>query len=244
MMTPYGPANPNAYIVPVPHDCVGLIIGKGGETIRNLQIQSGAKIQVAKKEIQGTKMRNVFIEGTFERFELAKKLIDEIVHEARRLNKTQNPNVQVSINQEVNPFPGPHVPFPIPNSLTGLIIGKSGDTIKQIHNRCGAYVFIPKYSDPNSGERILELSGSEEQIERARKEIQKVLSNAAYVKTSHFNNFNNQSNTSDSTYSSDVAPNDKRQDDFNVPSTSASEDAIYKYMETLIKNKDVILNNQ
>jgi hypothetical protein len=46
--------------------------------------------------------------------------------------------------------------------LTGLIIGKNGDTIKQLHNRCGAYVFIPKHIDPNSTERILELSGTEE----------------------------------------------------------------------------------
>jgi len=34
MMTPYGPPSPYAYIIPVPNDCVGLIIGKGGETIR------------------------------------------------------------------------------------------------------------------------------------------------------------------------------------------------------------------
>jgi KH domain len=84
------------------------------------------------------------------------------VSEAKRLNKSQTPNFNVSINSEVNPFPGPHLPYPIPNTLTGLIIGKNGDTIKQLHNRCGAYVFIPKYSDPNTGERILELSGSEE----------------------------------------------------------------------------------
>jgi hypothetical protein len=34
MMTPYGPPNAMAYIIPVPNDIVGLIIGKGGETIR------------------------------------------------------------------------------------------------------------------------------------------------------------------------------------------------------------------
>jgi len=44
MMTPYGPPSANAYILPVPNDCVGLIIGKGGETIRQLQQESGAKI--------------------------------------------------------------------------------------------------------------------------------------------------------------------------------------------------------
>lgn len=44
MMTPYGPPSPMAYIIPVPNDIVGLIIGKGGETIRQLQLESGAKI--------------------------------------------------------------------------------------------------------------------------------------------------------------------------------------------------------
>lgn len=36
MMTPYGPPSAIAYIIPVPDDVVGLIIGKGGETIRHL----------------------------------------------------------------------------------------------------------------------------------------------------------------------------------------------------------------
>ena len=44
MMTPYGAPSPNAYVIPVPNDIVGLIIGKGGETIRQLQLESGAKI--------------------------------------------------------------------------------------------------------------------------------------------------------------------------------------------------------
>ena len=34
MMTPYGPPSAQAYIIPVPNDIVGLIIGKSGETIR------------------------------------------------------------------------------------------------------------------------------------------------------------------------------------------------------------------
>lgn len=44
LMTPYGPPSPYAYIIPVPNDIVGLIIGKQGETIRKLQADSGAKI--------------------------------------------------------------------------------------------------------------------------------------------------------------------------------------------------------
>lgn len=46
LMTPYGPPDRNARILPVPNDCVGLIIGKNGETIRRLHRETGCKIQV------------------------------------------------------------------------------------------------------------------------------------------------------------------------------------------------------
>lgn len=45
-MTPYGPPDRSARILPVPNDCVGLIIGKNGETIRKLHRETGCKIQV------------------------------------------------------------------------------------------------------------------------------------------------------------------------------------------------------
>ena len=79
MMTPYGPPSALAYIIPIPDDCVGLIIGKGGETIRQLQLESGAKVQVAKKMIEDTGMRNVLVEGPDEKFQRAKEMIEEIV---------------------------------------------------------------------------------------------------------------------------------------------------------------------
>jgi far upstream element-binding protein len=85
LLTPYGPPSPYAYIIPVPNECVGLIIGKGGETIRYLQMKSGSKIQVAKKEIPGTSLRNVFIEGPPDKFEGARILIEEIVDEHRKI---------------------------------------------------------------------------------------------------------------------------------------------------------------
>lgn len=37
MTTPYGPPGSDATIIPIPNDCVGLVIGKGGETIKLLQ---------------------------------------------------------------------------------------------------------------------------------------------------------------------------------------------------------------
>ena len=72
MMTPYGPPSANAYIIPVPDDIVGLVIGRGGDTIRHLQLESGAKIQVALKTVAETGMRNVFVEAPDDKYRKAK----------------------------------------------------------------------------------------------------------------------------------------------------------------------------
>ena len=86
MMTPYGPPSALAYIIPVPNDIVGLIIGKSGETIRQLQQESGAKIQVAKKEVAATNCRNVFVEGPDDKYRKAKEMIDDIIRVQRQSN--------------------------------------------------------------------------------------------------------------------------------------------------------------
>ena len=85
LLTPYGPPSPQAYVIPVPNECVGLIIGKGGEMIRALQLESGAKIQVAKSMIPDTSQRNVFVEGPLDKYDLAKQLIDSIIDEHFKL---------------------------------------------------------------------------------------------------------------------------------------------------------------
>jgi far upstream element-binding protein len=89
MMTPYGAPSPYAYIIPVPNDTVGLIIGKNGETIRKLQNDSGAKIQVAKVPIRDKNIRNVFVEAEHEKYILAKESIDKIIADHKRANDPQ-----------------------------------------------------------------------------------------------------------------------------------------------------------
>lgn len=62
LTTPYGPPSDSAYILEVPNDCVGLVIGKEGETIKNIAKRSGAfKVQVATANAPGSKCRNIFV---------------------------------------------------------------------------------------------------------------------------------------------------------------------------------------
>ena len=127
MMTPYGAPSPYAYTIPVPNDAVGLIIGKNGETIRRLQNESGARIQVAKMEIKDSNMRNVFVEGSHEKYLIAKEQIDIVITEHRRANDTK-----IFIG-ESNPFPGkPTKKVEVSDKYVGLVIGKQSETLKQI----------------------------------------------------------------------------------------------------------------
>lgn len=166
MMTPYGPPSPYAYIIPVPNDCVGLVIGKGGETIRLLQADSGAKIQVAKKEIPNTNLRNVFVEGTPEKYQKAKELIEDIIKEHRR---AVDPLIHVG---DSNPFLGNPERIKVPDKFVGLIIGKSGENLKGIAARTNAKIFVPQRNlNPDAEDRVIELIGDPHCIEMARTEI-------------------------------------------------------------------------
>lgn len=174
MLTPYGPPSPYAYIVPVPNDCIGLIIGKRGETIRRLQQDSGAKIQVAKKEREETKERYVFVEGTEDKYNHAKQLIDEIVDEWKKIH------CKPDIPLESKPVGGPHSQtIPIPNNIIGLLTGDHNlrtdpnheEIIPLIYNKYNVKVYIPDTTD-GSGNRNIEVGGdSKESVVRALDEM-------------------------------------------------------------------------
>ena len=121
--------------------------------------------QIAKKEIPNTDVRNVFIEGPPEKYEIAKRLIEDII--AEQIYLKQN----FSHMGEINPFPGPHTLLRIPNKMVGLIIGKNGETVKTIHQKTGCYIFIPKDSKPGEDYRELELSGPAQSVEICKREI-------------------------------------------------------------------------
>ena len=171
LTTPYGPPSPDAFIIPVPNDCVGLVIGKGGETIKHLQTESGAKkVQVAADSAPGSNVRNVFVEGDRESYERVKRMLHEVVEQQQKLKQAMtgvSTNNQMGLRTEVQ----------VPDNLVGLIIGRGGETIKGINLRSGAVVFIPKECEPGKTDRILVLSGDSSQVEQARQEIMQIVEN-------------------------------------------------------------------
>jgi hypothetical protein len=81
LMTKDGPPEKNSRYYKAPNDCINSIIGRDGETIRKIELESNCKIKIGKAPIPNTKMRYIFIEGSEENYQIAKGLIEKIIGE-------------------------------------------------------------------------------------------------------------------------------------------------------------------
>ena len=86
LMTSDGLPGKNSRYFKVPNDCISSIIGKEGERIKQIEIESNCKVQIGKAPIPNTKMRYIFIEGTEENYQIAKELIDKVIGEYANSN--------------------------------------------------------------------------------------------------------------------------------------------------------------
>eukprot|EP00262_Sarcandra_glabra_P015345 TRINITY_DN4713_c0_g2_i1.p1 TRINITY_DN4713_c0_g2~~TRINITY_DN4713_c0_g2_i1.p1 ORF type:complete len:583 (+),score=123.08 TRINITY_DN4713_c0_g2_i1:50-1798(+) len=161
----------------IPNGKVGVVIGKGGETIKYLQLQSGAKIQVTRDSCADpySQTREVELTGTSEQISRAEQLIKDVIAEtdaggngssvAQGYTSTQHGAEQFSMK--------------VPNNKVALIIGKGGETIKNMQNRSGARIQIIPLHLPvgdTSTERTVYMNGTTEQIESAKQLINEVIS--------------------------------------------------------------------
>ncbi|KAK9111869.1 hypothetical protein Scep_019388 [Stephania cephalantha] len=73
--------------IQVPNEKVGLIIGKGGETIKSLQTRSGARIQLIPQHLpegDQSKERTVRVTGDKKQIEIATEMIKEVMNQVVR----------------------------------------------------------------------------------------------------------------------------------------------------------------
>lgn len=131
----------------VPRSSVGIIIGKGGETIKRLAQETGAKIQFKPDEDPNAQDRCAVIQGTPEQINRATQMISDLVtRSAQGGGATEVFYMHVPANK------------------TGLVIGKGGDTIKQICGETGAHVELSREPPPNANEKVFVIKGTPYQI--------------------------------------------------------------------------------
>jgi len=82
----YQPVNTEDFNIP--ETLVGLVIGRGGESIKRLQADSGCKIRIA-QDNNGTTERTCTLTGSQYSIDEAKRMLSDVVQ--RGLSRQQNP---------------------------------------------------------------------------------------------------------------------------------------------------------
>mmetsp|Transcript_23077 Transcript_23077/g.33798 ORF Transcript_23077/g.33798 Transcript_23077/m.33798 type:complete len:609 (-) Transcript_23077:193-2019(-) len=160
----------------VPNHLVGYIIGKGGENIQRMQMQTGVHVQIAKESEMkpGDTTRNVVLRGPERGVEECKRRVDDLV--AERLNYGKGASKQDQIDNYAFVLK-----VAVPNDKVGIIIGKGGTTVKAIQDRTTVYVHIPPDPDEdNPMIRTLSICGdTREAVEAGQMEISSTLQQQA-----------------------------------------------------------------
>ncbi|KAK7930212.1 hypothetical protein WMY93_006607 [Mugilogobius chulae] len=141
----------------VPDSMVGLIIGRGGEQINKIQMDSGCKVQIA-HDSAGLPERSISLTGSPESIQRARALIDEIVSKS---NDNGNSNV---------------LEMMIPAGKGGIIIGKGGETIKQLQARAGVKMYVVQDSSQSPNvDKVLRIIGDHYKVQQAKEMVNDIL---------------------------------------------------------------------
>lgn len=195
----------------VPDRTVGLIIGRGGETIRDLQERSGCHINIVGESKSVNGLRPVNLIGSREAAARAKDAIMEIVdsdsrgeappplsngNSASRMGGGR-PGGRHEAHRDMGGAMGGggggggggpdkiNDTVYVPSDAVGMIIGKGGDTIREMQNTTGCKINVVQSSRPGETERKVDLIGTHESIAQAKLAIEEkvdaVVSSLVYL---------------------------------------------------------------
>jgi len=151
----------------IPNDKVGLVIGRGGETIKSLQADTGARIQIAKEPRPGSPNRMVTLSGSEEQIRVAEKEVFGLIESRQRHQGGGGGNRGDTTQKKIL----------IPQDKVGLLIGKGGETIRNLQANTGCRIQVTRDSeaDPNAPTRQVSLSGTDRQVAHAESEIESLM---------------------------------------------------------------------
>merc|ERR1719300_677676 len=182
----------------VPGHKVGLIIGKGGETIKMLQEQTRAKIIIIQESNEHAEQKPLRISGPPEAIEEAKAKVMEILNQNDDRNGGFGGRGRGRGGMGMSGGPGAMrgsfggrgrgrgggAGWPsggaegekteyimVPASKVGLVIGKGGETIKSINQASGAHTEIDKNAPPDAREKNFIIRGPPECVDRAKQMV-------------------------------------------------------------------------
>lgn len=151
----------------IPRNLCGLLIGRGGVGVKEINEKSGAWIKVAHEQdgAPGTSDRTVYITGTFDQVFFAKSMILSRIDVGGPIPSTADETI----------YPDT-LTVEIPCRAAGYLLKKGGSGLKEIMDQTGAHLKISSLSELEIGENMSRVLISGEQIaQRTASELVKQL---------------------------------------------------------------------
>ncbi|GFV90972.1 far upstream element-binding protein 2 [Trichonephila clavipes] len=176
-----GPRSGNTHEIMVPKQAVGVVIGKSGDMIKKIQQDSGARVQFLNVKEEGPEDKVCVVTGTPEQIQAASTFINDLIQSVlvrdqqnvgrgrgRGRPDGSGPNFG---NNPRNRPDVPEIHYAVPANKCGLVIGKGGETVKNINQVSGAYVALSALPPPNAQEKVFVIRGQPQQIDHAKELI-------------------------------------------------------------------------
>ncbi|CAD5231356.1 unnamed protein product [Bursaphelenchus xylophilus] len=148
----------------IPAGAVGALIGKGGEAMRQLKTDSGCRVQMSKNQemFHNTNERICLVKGKVTACMMVMKVILEKIQEKIESNNPADPFDLKGLNRPNE------MKIVVPNTSAGMVIGKSGASIKEIRESTGANIQVyPKAGSEEakqSMERVITVGAEQNQV--------------------------------------------------------------------------------
>ncbi|XP_037888051.1 far upstream element-binding protein 3 isoform X2 [Glossina fuscipes] len=185
-MPPPGPTGyPPYQEIMIPGTKVGLVIGKGGDTIKQLQEKTGAKMVIIQDGPNQEVIKPLRISGDPQKIEHAKQLVLDLIAQKDALQQQQNSNrpglgTNNGPNGGYNNFGGgggEQCEVFVPKIAVGVVIGKGGDMIRKIQTECGCKLQFIQGKNDEPGDRRCLIQGTRQQVEDAKRTIDGLIEN-------------------------------------------------------------------
>jgi far upstream element-binding protein len=171
-------ADGDAETIAIEKSLVGLIIGRAGENLRRVESTTGARVQFMDGPESAGAMRHCKISGSRAARAAAKAEISRIMEENGSGNRgggQDRSRAPPKSSVPVITSDGDNVQIMVPDRTVGLIIGRGGETIRDLQERSGCHVNIVGENKSVNGLRPVNLIGSIQSQQRAKDLIMEIV---------------------------------------------------------------------
>lgn len=180
----YGRDDPDSEVISIESNLVGLVIGRGGDNLKRIEKETGARIQFITGPQHNGPQRDCRLSGEARNRHDAKHMIWRILEEngghATAMRTSVAPKQRSSTpprqaNQPKLREGENSVQIMVPDKTVGLIIGRGGETIRDLQEKSACHINIVGENKSVNGLRPVNLIGSEQAATLARQLILEIV---------------------------------------------------------------------